>query len=82
MLDWLHEPVYDPNNPKHNDAVNDVNELCESRNSMEPDELQGGMGDIFVKLTLVNKQPPKSGHSELKNIYGEPLQNVKQVINR
>ncbi len=78
IVGLLHEPeVYDPNNPKHNKAVNDVKELCESRNSMEPDELQGGMGDIFVKLSLVYKQPTKKGHSELKNIYGEPLQKCK-----
>jgi len=79
IVGLLHEPeVYDASNSKHTDAVKDVEKLCESRNSMEPDELQGGMGDIFVKLSLVGKKPSKSdGHSELKNIYGEPLHKCK-----
>ena len=78
IVGLLHDPeLYDSSNPKHTDAEKDVDKLCESRNSMEPDELQGGMGDIFVKLSLVGKKPSKSGHSELKNIYGEPLHKCK-----
>jgi hypothetical protein len=49
--------------------------FCKERNSTESDKLRGGMGDIFVKLSLVGKDDisQDSGHSNLKNIYGEPL---------
>ena len=59
IVGLLHEPeTYDVSNSQHTDAEKDVDKLCESRNSMEPDELQGGMGDIFVKLynTVYNLQ--------------------------
>lgn len=49
--------------------------FCKERNSTEPDKLKGGMGDIFVKLSLVGKEDTSQdlGHSILKNIYGESL---------
>ena len=43
--------------------------FCKERNSTDPDKLRGGMGDIFVKLSLVGDNII----SDLKNIYGEPL---------
>ena len=49
--------------------------MCKERNNQKPDELQGGMGDIFVKLSLVGKDTrDNKKHKSLKNIYGEPLQ--------
>ena len=45
-----------------------------------PDELQGGMGDIFVKLSLLcedNVEGFTDTHDSLKNIYGEPLKTCK-----
>ena len=50
--------------------------FCKERNSTEADKLRGGMGDIFVKLSLVGSDKDisqDSGHSNLKNIYGESL---------
>ena len=50
--------------------------FCKERNSTESDKLRGGMGDIFVKLSLVGSDKDisqDSGHSNLKNIYGESL---------
>ncbi len=44
---------------------------CKERNSMKPDELQYGMGDIFVKLSLIGKEG--FSNDSLKNIYGDPL---------
>ena len=77
----LHDhEVFDENNKQHTRVVEEVKKMCISRNSKEPDELRGGMGDIFVKLSLVGKKPSKSGHSELKNIYGEPLQKCKTGV--
>lgn len=34
--------------------VSQVMNICQERMSTEPDKLQGGMGDIFVKLSLIN----------------------------
>ena len=42
---------------------------CTARNSKEPDSLQNGMGDIFVKLTQVDKQIAKP----TLNVYNEEL---------
>ena len=44
---------------------------CKERNSMKPDELQYGMGDIFVKLSLIGKEG--FSNDSLKNIYGDSL---------
>tara|TARA_A100001037_G_C15149355_1_gene638201 strand:- start:2107 stop:3384 length:1278 start_codon:yes stop_codon:yes gene_type:complete len=56
--------------------ISDVKEICKERMNTEPDNLQGGMGDIFVKLSLACEDN-KEKHNELKNIYGEPLQTCK-----
>jgi hypothetical protein len=49
------------------DERTEIESMCSDRNSTEPDDLQGGMGDIFVKLSQTCKL----------NIYGEPLQPCK-----
>lgn len=65
----LHDAeLFDEMNPEHILALEKCEELCEQRNSQSPDELVGGMGDIFVKLATVGNQ------KKLNNIYGEPLQ--------
>jgi hypothetical protein len=56
--------------------VTELEDMCKERNNQLPDELQGGMGDIFVKLSLVGKKK-KPKHDTLKNIYGEPLQSCQ-----
>lgn len=47
--------LYDvkPYDPETFDVDNVMN-MCQERMSTEPDKLQGGMGDIFVKLSLIN----------------------------
>ena len=42
---------------KDNDLeyLNTLNQKCQYRNSKKPNELIGGMGDIFVKLASINK---------------------------
>ena len=47
--------LYDvkPYDPETMD-INSVMNMCQERMSTEPDKLQGGMGDIFVKLSLIN----------------------------
>ena len=62
--------------------INDVLERCKQRMNTKPDDLQGGMGDIFVKLSLACKDDNDKGddnknHNSLKNIYGEPLKPCK-----
>ena len=45
-----------------------------------PDKLKSGMGDIFVKLSLLcenNVEGFTDTHDTLKNIYGEPLKKCK-----
>ena len=60
--------------------------FCRERNSTEPDKLRGGMGDIFVKLSLVGTNDnisQDSGHNTLKNIYGESLkQQIDNLMNQ
>ena len=48
--------LYDavPLSSKHQADMKAVNELCKERNQTPPDQLYGGMGDIFVKLALIN----------------------------
>ena len=54
-------------------------DFCKKRNSTHPDDLQGGMGDIFVKLSLIGKEVlDKLFHPNLKNIYGEPLKKCQK----
>tara|TARA_B100001094_G_scaffold324150_1_gene376260 strand:+ start:2268 stop:3512 length:1245 start_codon:yes stop_codon:yes gene_type:complete len=61
--------------PYQNQDINDVFKMCEERNSKEPDELQFGMGDIFVKLSIVNQE---GFENNLKNIYGESLKQCRK----
>ena len=63
-------------------SIQNIMNKCRERMNTDPDNLKGGMGDIFVKLSLVCKENNynnynSSGHEELKNIYGEPLQTCK-----
>ena len=65
-------------------SINNIVKKCSKRNNTEPDNLQGGMGDIFVKLSLACKDKidnfivSTQNHNNLKNIYGKPLQKCKQ----
>jgi hypothetical protein len=71
---------YDVNNQEMNQNHSNNESMCEERNSLSPDELRGGMGDIFVRLSLIgnsNSEVEPFGNNEdtgLLNIYGEPLQ--------
>ena len=63
-------------------SISDVLERCKERMDTDPDDLSGGMGDIFVKLSLAckdnnNKGDNNKNHNSLKNIYGEPLKPCK-----
>lgn len=54
-------------------------DYCRERNSTEPDDLRGGMGDIFVKLSLIGEEVFDSlFHPSLKNIYGESLKKCQK----
>lgn len=60
--------------------IDSVLDQCKERMETPPDELQGGMGDIFVKLSLLcedNVEGFTDTHDNLKNIYGEPLKKCK-----
>lgn len=55
--------------------------FCSERNSIDPDNLKGGMGDIFVKLSLIggkNDNNYSNSDNSLKNIYGEPLEKCRK----
>lgn len=68
-------------NEDHMDKINKVYNNCSKRMSTPPDELKGGMGDIFVKLSLLCNKDNLEGFDDnntgLKNIYGEPLKKCK-----
>ena len=75
---------YDTRIATESDDISHVFKRCKKRMNTKPDDLQGGMGDIFVKLSLACKDNNGDGfsvgmqnHSTLKNIYGEPLQQCK-----
>ena len=71
----------------------DADQYCESRICQQPDELRGGMGDIFVLLSLVgnSETPPPPTRFDcsttepfdnpLNNVYGEPLQPCRNENN-
>ena len=61
--------------PYQNQDIEDVLKMCEERNSKEPDELQFGMGDVLVKLSIVNQE---GFENNLKNIYGESLKQCRK----
>ena len=68
--------------------INSIMEQCSERMDTRPDDLRGGMGDIFVKLSLAcnNESDGFSvgmqNHETFKNIYGEPLQKCKKNFNQ
>ena len=74
---------YDTKIATESDDISDVLERCKERMNTDPDDLSGGMGDIFVKLSLVCKDnndeisDDNKNHNSLKNIYGEPLKPCK-----
>ena len=57
-------------------------DYCKERNATHPDNLRGGMGDIFVQLSLIGKEFISEisdlFHPHLKNIYGEPLKKCQK----
>ena len=60
--------------------IKDVIGNCRERMNTQPDKLKSGMGDIFVKLSLLCNKDNVEGFEDdtsLKNIYGEPLQKCK-----
>ena len=63
------------------DNIQSVIDNCKQRMNTEPNNLKGGMGNIFVNLSLVCNQSEDSNndqtHPTLKNIYGEPLKPCK-----
>ena len=63
---------YNETNTEMKNKSDENDEMCRERNSTEPDDLRGGMGDIFVKLSLVGSTEPFD--NQLLNLYGEPLQ--------
>jgi len=69
--------VCDENDSKKIEEHEITGEYCKKRNSTKPEDLQGGMGDIFVKLSLIGKEVideiDSFFHPNLKNIYGESL---------
>jgi len=68
-------------NNDHIDEINKVSDKCSGRMNTSPNELRGGMGDIFVKLSLICNKDNVEGFEDnditLKNIYGEPLKKCK-----
>ena len=38
---------------KHKNLIDPVLKQCENRLNTDPDDLRGGMGDIFVKLAII-----------------------------
>ena len=82
-------------NPNTHDI--DGDQFCNSRICQEPNELRGGMGDIFVQLSLVGNsivpEPPdrficsepmdniSNTHDSMVNIYGEPLEKCRRQNN-
>lgn len=78
IIGYLHDhEQYDPNNAIHKKVKYDNAALCKERNELEPNQLKGGMGDIFVKLSLISNkeafQVNTNNSNVLLNIYGEPL---------
>jgi len=60
-------------------------DYCRERNSTKPEDLKGGMGDIFVQLSLIGREIvdeiKEFIHPDLKNIYGEPLKKCQKDTN-
>jgi hypothetical protein len=53
IIGVLHEyEKYEPG--KHDETINPIIEFSKDRMNTDPTKLQGGMGDIFVKLAIIN----------------------------
>ena len=89
--DGMEQPVlYDPSI-----HTIDADDYCGSRICQQPEELRGGMSDIFVLLSLVGNSgtppPPERFHcpdiieplenTDMLNIYGEPLEKCREDTN-
>ena len=72
---------YDESNTEMLTNFNNNEEMCRVRNSQSPDELRGGMGDIFVRLSLVGGENIERFSNQLLNVYGEPLQKCQIFSN-
>ena len=77
LIIGIFHDVVDYDEPIHN--IDQIKTNCEPRDNTEPDELRGGMGDIFVKLSLVGDDY-EGFENNLLNIYGEPLQKCKTGV--
>ena len=87
--------LYDPTNTEMKTTYDKLLEQCKDRNDTPADKLRGGMGDIFVKLSMVGDDNTDNtdetcllegftgqGHENLKNLYGEPLMPCKTGTTR
>lgn len=83
------QPVhFDPNT-----HTVDADQYCQTRICQQPEDLSGGMGDIFVLLSLVgnNEIPPSPERfncgttepfdNQMNNVYGEPLEPCRNENN-
>ena len=74
----FHEPILNPTEQDYEKVKNQL-DICKDRMATAPNDLQGGMGDLFVKLSLIcDSQTGGDANTELKNIYGEPLQKCRK----
>ena len=54
IIGILHDSeLYDENNDLHKQHHDDMITMCQKRNDTPVDQLQGGMGDIFVKVATI-----------------------------
>tara|TARA_B100000575_G_scaffold274540_1_gene258331 strand:+ start:370 stop:1719 length:1350 start_codon:yes stop_codon:yes gene_type:complete len=81
-------------NPEIHHTI-DGDDFCHQRICQAPTDLRGGMGDIFVLLSLVGNSgtppPPERFHcsdiieplenTDMLNIYGEPLEKCREDTN-
>ena len=74
--------VCSDNEFKQIDEHDVTGDYCRERNSTKPEDLRGGMGDIFVQLSLIGRdivdKIDELFHPDLKNIYGEPLKKCQK----
>ena len=55
IIGILHDgELYNEDNDLHKQHYDDMMSMCQKRNDTPVDQLQGGMGDIFVKLATLN----------------------------
>ena len=80
IINILHKgKEYDASSTEQKKNYTRLLDMCKERNSKKPDELRWGMGDIFVKLSLIGKEGFEN--DTLKNIYGDPLKPCRKYKN-